>query len=164
MVWRGCIAEIIGQKATKVMSKSIEIMERIVHEIEALHDFIAGWFRGECERSEAVFEAGLLQRLAPDLVNIQPSGQTLTLEDLVEPIRAAHGVNTDFRIRISDVVLQYVSDDGNVLLATYLEHQDGARNTTPSSNTRASSVLFQADPGRDRLIWQHIHETALRRG
>ena len=131
-------------------------------EIEFLHAFIASWFRGECEQTDAVYKAGLMDRLAPDLVNIQPSGQTLSLAELVEPIHAAYGVNPDFRIRISDVVVRFVDQSSGLVLATYLEHQSGARNTVPSSNTRTSTVMFQATEARDRLTWLHIHETAVR--
>ena len=145
------------------MPDSVNIHTRIAHEIESLHEFIARWFRGDCERSDAAFDAGIARRLAPQLVNIQPSGQTLTLQQLVEPIRAAYGLNPDFRIRISDVVLRYIDDSSKLVLATYLEHQSGARNTIPSSNTRTSSVLFQLEPDGDRLVWLHIHETAVPR-
>lgn len=134
---------------------------RVTGEIEALHAFISAWFRGECEHSDRAYQSGLLDRLAPDMVNIQPSGETLSLADLVEPIRAAYGVNPDFRIRISDVDVRYVDAGADLVLATYLEHQGGARNTTPSSNTRTSTVLFRVSQGGDQLTWLHIHETAV---
>ena len=143
------------------MPETDDIKARVTAEVEAVHAFIAAWFRGEGEQSEAAYKAGLLDRLAPDMVNIQPSGQTLSLADLVDPIRAAYGVNPDFQIRISDVAVRYVDDDSGLALATYLEHQSGARNTVPSSNTRTSSVLFRVSNASGRLLWLHIHETAV---
>ena len=52
-----------------------------------------------------------------------------------------------------------LADSMNRVLATYVEHQDGARNTTPSSNTRISTVLFRVDQTDGPLTWLHIHET-----
>ena len=153
-----CCSKLAGVE----MSDLSDWNARVTSEIEALHAFIAAWFRGECERTDAAYRAGLLDRLAPDMVNIQPSGQTLSLDDLVEPIRAAYGVNPDFQIRISDVALRYIDQGSNLVMATYLEHQSGARNTVPSSNTRTSSVLFRVSEASGRLIWLHIHETAVR--
>ena len=135
---------------------------RIEAEIESLHDFISAWFRGECAASDDAFADGFTCRLDQNFINIQPSGEVLTRNDLLEPIRAAYGTNSEFRITISDVSVQHIDHDGGMVLATYVEHQSGARNTTPAANARISSVLFRNIAGDDRLLWLHIHETAVR--
>ncbi len=142
-----------------------EIMSRVRDEVEAVHSSIAAWFRGEGARDATRFDAELAGRFEPGLVNIQPSGRTLTREELLEPIRQAFAANPRFEITISDVVVRWTGEsrDGpdGLVLATYHEHQTGARNTVPSSNTRVSTVLFRHKPASGRLTWLHIHETAL---
>ena len=138
------------------------LLELAIAEIEGLHAFISQWFRGELERTSEIYERGFTERLSDNLVNIQPSGQVLTRADLLDPIEAAHGANPDFRISISDVTLRHVSKDQTLIQATYVEHQIGARNTTPPDNDRISTVLFSRDPHTDRLTWLHLHETAVR--
>lgn len=138
-------------------------LEKLVtDEIEALHAFISGWFRGELVRSASVYRQGFSDRLASAFVNIQPSGQVLSRADLLDPIENAHGANSDFRISISSVTLRHVSEDQSLIQATYVEHQTGARNTTPPDNDRISTVLFQRDLATDKLLWLHLHETAVR--
>ncbi|MEM9357431.1 MAG: hypothetical protein AAGB04_14580 [Pseudomonadota bacterium] len=137
------------------------LLELAIAEVEALHAFISQWFRGELGRTSEVYQRGFTERLADNLVNIQPSGQVLTRADLLDPIEAAHGANPDFRISISDVTLRHISKDQTLIQATYVEHQTGARNTTPSDNDRISTVLFSRDPSTDRLTWLHLHETAV---
>ena len=143
------------------MQTSPELSERVKQEIEAVHDFLAAWFRGELEPTDAVYGAGLADRLASDFVNIQPAGTLLTRSQLLEPIKAAFGANPDFRISIADVAVRYADMAAGLVLATYVEHQDGARNTTPPANTRISTVLFRVDAPAGPLTWLHIHETAV---
>ena len=139
-------------------------LEKLVtDEIEDLHAFISGWFRGELERNASVYRQGFSNRLAKTFVNIQPSGQVLSRADLLDPIENAHGANSDFRISISSVTLRHVSEDQSLIQATYVEHQTGARNTTPPDNDRISTVLFQRDLATDKLVWLHLHETAIRK-
>ncbi len=128
--------------------------DRATAEIIRLHDFISGWFRGEIARD--AFEAGFAYALHEDFVNIQPSGEVLSKADLLDPIRNAHGANPDFRITIEEP--HVVTQHPGVILATYVEFQQGARNSTPE-NRRRSTVLFE--PEGDRLIWRHLQETGM---
>lgn len=131
------------------------MIEKLRTEIEDVHEFIAAWFRGDVARDDALYDAKLADRVAADLVNIQPSGQVLTRAELVEGIRKGHGSNPAFEIRISDVVLR--SADNERALVTYVEHQSGARNSA-AENRRISSVWFAISPGATPT-WLHIHET-----
>lgn len=137
-----------------------EALAIATQEIEAVHDFIGAWFRGEPENTDQVFKDGLADRLHAQLVNIQPGGQTLARADLLDPIRAAYGANPNFHIRISDVTVHFVFNDQGLILASYVEHQSGARNTTPADNDRVSTVLFNIADRTQRPVWLHIHETA----
>ncbi|MEM7237761.1 MAG: DUF4440 domain-containing protein [Pseudomonadota bacterium] len=124
-------------------------------EIERLHAFISGWFRGEID--ESAFGPDFADRLHPQFENIQPLGVVLTKPDLLEPIMQARGSNTDFRIAIREP--RILGTWPGVILATYVEEQTGARNTVPPDNDRRSTVLFCVE-GR-ALVWRHLQETAL---
>lgn len=126
-------------------------------EIERLHAFIEGWFRGEL--AEDRFAEGFANRLHTAFENIQPSGRVLSRGELLDPIRAARGANPEFRIEIEDVRLLGAYRDARLIHATYIESQFGARNTTPADNRRRSTVLFEQPV--NRLVWRHLQETAL---
>lgn len=128
--------------------------DRATTEIIRLHDFISGWFRGEIARE--MFDAGFASALHAEFVNVQPSGAVLSKADLLDPIRKAHGANPDFRISIEEP--HVVARHPGVILATYVEFQQDARNSTPE-NRRRSTVLFE--PEGDRLIWRHLQETGM---
>lgn len=136
-----------------------ELEQAVCSEVEDLHTFIAGWFRGDLENRESVFDEGFTARLSGTFQNIQPNGGVLTRNDIAGGIRSAHGTNPDFRISIHDVSLRDTYHDNRLLLATYLERQSSAKNTIPADNDRVSTVLMrQGDDGK--LIWLHLHETA----
>ncbi len=130
------------------------------HEIEAVHRFISAWFRGEIPADGNRFETMLAARCAPELVNIQPSGQALTRDDLLASIRKGHGTNPAFQIDIRNVQVRAPIAEGAIVLATYTELQTGALNTNPPDNARISTVLLRREPEADRFAWLHIHETA----
>lgn len=122
-------------------------------EIVRMHDVIAGWFRGELAKDR--FEPEFADVLHPAFENIQPSGEVLSKTALLEPIRAAHGRNPDFRIEIEAPRL--IATWPGLILATYVEVQSGARNSAPE-NRRRSTVLFETG---SRMTWRHLQETGL---
>lgn len=154
-----------------------EIEASVREEVERLHAFISGWFRGEVSESNALFEASFASRLAPELINIQPAGAVLTRAELMEGIRAGYGANPDFRITISEVMLRWssaagearvteegvhsgdVGGDSVVALATYREFQEGAKQTVPPDNTRVTTVLMRLGGPGEGPLWLHLHET-----
>ncbi len=123
-------------------------------EIVRLHDFISGWFRGEIATDR--FQPDFADALHDAFENIQPSGVVLSKADLLDPIRAAHGTNPDFRITIE--APRRVAEYPGQIVMTYVEFQQGARNSSPE-NRRRSTVLFET--GAERLIWRHLQETGL---
>ena len=125
-------------------------------EIERLHAFIEGWFRGTMPLD--TYAQGFANRLHAGFENIQPSGKVLTRAELLDPIREAHGANPAFRIEIRDVRLLGAWPEVNLIHASYVEVQSGARNSA-DRNDRRSTVMFEAPLGR--LIWRHIQETDL---
>lgn len=137
------------------------IDERVRREIETVHAFISAWFRGAVGQSRTAFDEQLADRLAPPFVNIQPSGRVLTRADLLASLYDGHGSNPNFAISIADSTVRYRGHAGRLVMATYREHQKGARNTNPPDNARISTVLFEMPDGDGRPIWLHIHETGL---
>ena len=132
------------QTATPALSESddwrtLTMQDKAILEIERLHSFIAGWFRGEFDRTD--FEPGFAQALHPEFENIQPSGAVLSRADLLEPIRQAHGANPDFDIEIEEP--RILATWPGLTLATYVEYQTGARNSRPTSS-RTSRTAWRA--------------------
>ncbi len=129
-------------------------------DVEAVHVFISAWFRGDVARDRREFDRQLAQRFHPEMINIQPSGRALNMTELLEPIFEAYGSNPDFQISIREFRLVAVM--GEFAMATYIEDQTGARNSTPPDNSRISSVLFELRGAEGRPVWRHLHETAVR--
>ena len=148
-------------KVTDMHEKELPSLEaRLRREVAEVHAFIAGWFRGDIPDDRETFDAGLGNRLADGLINIQPSGRTLTKDDLVVPMFRANGANPNFEISIRDFRLIRVLPDGSTAAAIYVEDQRGARNTTPADNSRITTVLFDITGATP--VWLHLHETAVR--
>ena len=140
-------------------SKHKELEQSLLAEVVAFHDFIAQWFRGEVEDDPLLFDHHMKQKLAPDFINIQPSGLVLTRGELLDPIFQAHGVNADFDISIREFHLMFVGVQDSFAVVRYIEDQSGARNTNPPNNSRISSVGFRLE---DQILWQFCHETGLK--
>lgn len=126
-----------------------------------VHDFIAAWFRGDVSDSAELFDRELTQFFAPELINIQPSGRALTQPELLSSIRHGYASNPAFHISISDFRCLQSFPAGHVILATYLETQTAARNTSPPNNQRIASVIFRLPADGSAPLWLHIHETGL---
>lgn len=142
------------------MTESDDLLTAVREEIEALHDFISAWFRGEEPNTDETFATGMADRLASGFINIQPAGRVLERDDLLESLRDGHGANPEFRISISQTRLHHVDAGAGLVLATYVETQSGARHSHPPTNARLSTVLMRRT-GTDALEWLHVHETAV---
>lgn len=134
-----------------------EAAAEVQSEIEALHDFFVGWFRGTISNDDDTFQAGFARRFDPGFILIAPGGTVLPLATLTKAIRAGHGSNPEFRIAIRNVVLR--RELGKHVVATYEEWQRNALNSTPSDNGRLSSALLERAPvAPGGFAWLHLHE------
>ena len=131
-------------------------------EIEALHVFFTGWFGGALPESDEAFAQGLADHLHPNFEIVLPSGTVHDRDGLLIPIRKAWGTNPGFSATVRDVRILGEWPSAGLVLAAYVEVQTGARNTTPADNLRHATVLFERAAGR--LVWRHLHETALNAG
>jgi len=135
-------------------------LSKVVAEITRLHDFFTNWFAGKIPNDDDLLEHQLGQSLVSEFVNIQPKGTMLSRDFLLEQIRTGHGKNPAFKISIANVKIhQHLP--GGILLATYEEYQQGAKNSAPE-NGRLSTVLLR--PVDERFEWLWVHETALPAG
>lgn len=132
--------------------------ERVRSEIEALHRVIDRWIRGETPNNAGFFEDNFASRFVAGFVNIQPAGKVLSRSDLLSDIRGMFGANPAFRIKIRDVRVVAFSGADNIVVATYVEDQEGARNSAVI-NSRISTVVMHLDA--DRAEWLHLQETGL---
>lgn len=128
------------------------LAEQVRSEIEDLHRFFVGWFRGDLPQDS--FQQGFLDRFDSEFLLIPPAGTLLSLAQLADGVKSAHNTNPKFRIAIRNVTIRRVFD-GQVL-ATYEEWQRFALASRPPENARLASVIFKL--GRP-LVWLHIHET-----
>ncbi|MDD9933976.1 MAG: DUF4440 domain-containing protein [Myxococcales bacterium] len=127
----------------------------VEREVIELHEFFVDWFNGTCSSDDATFEQRFGAHLTEGFYYVMPGGIQLTRASLQDSLRQAHGSNPDFRIQVRNVSVRFEGRDA--VLATYTEHQQGARNSERSDNVRLSTVLFVRDG--DRLRWHHIQET-----
>lgn len=125
-------------------------------EVDRLHAFLEGWFRGLLRKEK--FDELFADRLHESFESVQPSGDVLSRDALISLIHSGFGANGDFRISITNVRVLGSWPKFNLVHATYVESQHGARNSAPR-NDRRSTVLFQVINGR--LVWRHIQETNL---
>lgn len=129
----------------------------ITAEITRLHDFFTQWFAGTIANDNDTFDREVGDALVDGFVNIQPAGTMLSRDVLLDQIRSGHGKNPAFNINVENVRLHHHLSDG-VLLVTYEEYQQGAKNSA-SENGRLSTALLR--PVDERFEWLWVHETAL---
>ena len=130
------------------------VQERVRREVEDLHRFFVGWFRGDLPASD--FEPQFLARFSPDLVFVPPAGRLLGLQDLASMVRDGYASNPDFAVQIRNVTIRRELA-GHALL-TYEEWQRNALASRPANNGRLATALFTTG---EPLRWLHIHETWL---
>jgi hypothetical protein len=141
---------IIYQKSLKA---PMNITEKIVLEIEELHQFFQDWFNGELPPTDESFNR-CKDVLAPEFKMIPPNGQIVSLEVLLNSLRNARQSRSDMRIWIEKTQVQRVM--GEIFLATYQEWQEIDGQVT----ARQSSAIFQlAEATPSGVRWLHVHET-----
>ena len=135
----------------------VSVEEQCVREVEQLHRFFGGWFRGELPGEDAAFErfAGVL---SPSFEILPPDGGTLSRDEILSAVRAAHGAHAegDFRIWIENASSRWLGD--GMLEATYEEWQTAAGET----RGRQSRALMRQSPDAPNGVqWVRVEETWL---
>jgi len=138
----------------------MDTQKRVVEEVEALHLALADWLSGRQQWDEHFFAEAFENRLHAAFFNVQPSGKTLTRDDLLNALRNGHGRSPEFDIHIRNVTAQHAPGSDNTIVATYEEYQRGARNSEKAQNARLSTAVF-SHSDKTQLVWYAIHETWL---
>ena len=128
--------------------------DRCRAEVVELHAFLEAWSNAELPPTDEAF-ARFGDVIAPSFSIIDPDGETLGREPIVEAIRAAHGRWSDDpgHIRIENYRLRQAG--GGFALATYEEWHELSGETIG----RLSSVLFgRDDDAPNGVEWLHLHE------
>ncbi|MER5422340.1 DUF4440 domain-containing protein [Streptosporangium roseum] len=122
-------------------------------EIVRLHEVIERWLSGRAPRTAEEFDAFADAQL-PGFTLSGPDGSSLTRDQVLAWVEAAHGRTPGIEIRIREVEL--VAADGPLLVAAYQEWQRG----TGADRNRRSTAVFLRDPAAPHgLRWRHLHET-----
>ena len=128
----------------------------VVREIEELHRFFEGWFRGELgddDRTYARFAAAL----APEFRMVFPAGGTIGHADLLVLLRRLHGsrrAEPGFAIAVEDVEVRWT--EGPRALARYREQQRWPDRWTD----RHTLAAFRAEPSAPLgVAWTDLQET-----
>ncbi len=128
--------------------------DRCRAEVVELHRFLEVWSNAELPETEEAF-ARFSEVIAPSFLIIDPDGETIGRQPIVDAIRAAHGRWSDApgQIRVEDFQLHQSGSD--YALATYEEWHEVGGETIG----RLSSVLFGPNDGTPNgLEWLHLHE------
>lgn len=121
-------------------------------EIIELHEFFEGYFLGTLplealDRAEAAFH--------PHFSMIGPDGDLRNRATILQMLHDGHHHTDDLTITTSQHTL--VHDDGDTIVATYVERHDLRDGR---SNERLTSVVFVPDGAAPNgLLWRHAQET-----
>ncbi len=130
------------------------LLNEVRIEIEELHAFFVDWYAGVAARES--LEARFLSHLHAELLMMPPDGNAIGLADLTVAFQKAHGINSDFRIRICDVEIKHRMPEH--LLVTYTEWQSGSTASESGENGRFTTALLSR---QQPFKWLHIQETRL---
>ncbi|MFI6883531.1 DUF4440 domain-containing protein [Streptosporangium canum] len=122
-------------------------------EIVRLHEVLERWLSGRAPRTAEEFAAFARAHL-PGFTLSGPDGSSLTRDQVLAWVEAAHGRTPGIGIRIREVEL--VAADGPLLVAAYQEWQRG---TGADRNRRATAVFLRDPAAPHGLRWRHLHET-----
>jgi len=127
-------------------------LRSVTDEVVRLHDFFQDWFDGHGERSLDEFA----NTLDDAFFIVSPRGTVADKTQIVASVES-HADSGPMKIRIKNVELRRAGE-GDLLVATYEEHQERPNGTV----ARISTVGLRADascPGGYR--WLFVHETTL---
>jgi hypothetical protein len=137
-----------------------EIMEqRLSDEVVELHQFFQDWFNATLAPSEDEFRR-FSSVMAERFVIISPNGELTERDELLERLRAAHGIWAEMsrpgRIWIEN--LQVRHQVGDQILVLYEEWQE----IEGESRGRLSTALFRRrEDAPNGVEWVHVHEVWL---
>lgn len=133
--------------------------EQCEKEVIELHKFFEQWFKSEIKNSDEIF-ARLEDALSEEFMLISPTGQVLSLEQVIAQIQNGYGSRkTDeipYRLWVQNIECRLL--EGNLCLVIYEEWGEVAG----KKNARLSSALFRKkDKTINGVEWVHVHEVSI---
>lgn len=122
-------------------------------EVEQLHQFFQGWFRGELPDTDEAF-ARFESVIAERFEMIPPSGRIVERASILEAVRGQRGKEPAARIWIENH--RHCFTIGNLSQVTYEEWQE----MEGVKRGRISSALMETNEDTPNGVhWLHLHET-----
>lgn len=118
---------------------------KAIAEVIDHHRTIEAWLSGRTSDLGGFFDMH-----TPDFTWYDPDGAMLTLTDLRDAMRKAHGTAPGLRIHIREPQGLLETDDLTVV--TYEEHH-------PDTARRAVAIMVPAPTARNGLLWRTLHES-----
>lgn len=133
--------------------------QRCENEVVELHRFFQDWFNGVLPPTEEAFER-FSSVMADEFVIISPNGELTERDELVERLRAAHGIwrrlSRPGRIWIENLRVRHRVGDQILVLYEEWQEMDG------ESRGRLSTALFRLrETAPNGVQWLHVHEVWL---
>lgn len=128
-------------------------MNRYFKEVLDAHELIRSWL-GHKDAHDEVCEE-LLERFSPAYSMVTPGGTILDFTALNTFFRTQRGVRPGLDIDICD--MQIVAESERNATVAYKERQ---QLPGQSATLRFSTVVFEVNDA-GRIMWRHLHETAL---
>ncbi|MGI9666057.1 MAG: DUF4440 domain-containing protein [Acidimicrobiia bacterium] len=118
-------------------------------EVERLHAFFADWFADRGRRSIEEFSSAL----DPAFYLVSTDGDRMSREAIVEFMDSARGTG-DVAIKIVNPMIH--SDDGEIVVGTYEEHQV---KRGVASERISTAVMRREEGAPGGWLWIAVHET-----
>lgn len=126
-------------------------------EVDQLHAFFTAWYVGSLPKTKEAF-LRVERSLDEEFNMVGPEGITLNRDEILGYIFDGHGTRTEGKFRIWIEAFQAVPLAESLILASYEEWVEGAREV----RGRASSAIMRAsNKGPEGWVWIHLHETWL---
>ncbi len=136
------------------MARLVMVESNWQREIIELHETFEAYFLGAISDLDRVDVA-----LAEDFTFVGPDANVASRAATLAALEAGHAHASSLEIRTVDH--QLVLEDGDVLIAEYIEEHVLADRT----NRRRSTVIFSTSTtAPNGLVWRRVHETWIDRG
>ncbi len=142
---------------TPVNAADTSLERRAELEVERLHAFFTGWFRGELAARDEVF-AEFADVMAPEFEMVTPGGALRPRDALLAALRGAHGAWRDDAGATIEIRGQRATilPGTSYALARYEEWQ---RLAGAWRGRRSTALLREREGAPHGLEWVHVHET-----
>ena len=133
--------------------------QRCNDEVVQLHQFFEDWFNGILPPTDVAFDR-FSSVMAEGFVIISPNGELTERDELLERLRAAHGIWRELsrpgRIWIENLQVRHQVGDQTLVLYEEWQEIEG------ESRGRLSTALFRRREATPNGVeWVHVHEVWL---